>query len=246
MDRFMSEADISSAPLSLAERKVARAYQSEGGLSRRFRAGRFRRLQALIDDIIAREGRCRIVDIGGTRYYWDIAEDFVASRPVEITLVNKAPSDRADGKFTVVDGDATDLSQFGNQAFDLVHSNSVIEHVGDWAAMKKMASEVARLAPAYYVQAPNFWFPIEPHFRCAFFHWLPEQIRYRLVMTFALGFSERKETADDAMARVQSARLLDGGQMRALFPDAELYAERVAGLAKSFIAVRRPGPPPLG
>ena len=223
----------------LHERKIAAAYGGKGGLSRRFRENRFKLLISLIDEIIAEKGQCRIADIGGTTYYWDIASEFVRSRPVEITLINREPNKVIGDKFTEVIGDATDLSSFDNNAFDLVHSNSVIEHVGDWSAMMAMAREVRRLAPAYYVQTPNFWFPIEPHFRFAFFHWLPEQIRYRLVMAFALGFADRKQTVDDAMARVQSARLLDKRQMEALFPDAEHSRERVLGLAKSHIATRR-------
>lgn len=232
-------AKTASAAAPRHERKIAAAYGGKGGLSRRFRENRFKALTGLIDEIIAEKGQCRIADIGGTTYYWDIAGDFVKTRPVEITLINREPNKIVGEKFTEVMGDATDLSGFDNNAFDLVHSNSVIEHVGDWSAMAAMAREVRRLAPAYYVQTPNFWFPVEPHFRFAFFHWLPEQIRYRLVMAFALGFADRKETVHDAMARVQSARLLDKRQMEALFPDAAHRQERVFGLSKSHIAIRR-------
>jgi hypothetical protein len=217
---------------------VARAYGDPRAMARRFRARRFERVGSLIDRVIAEKGRCRIADIGGTKYYWDIAETFVASRPIEITLINPRESAPSFGKFRHLAGDATDLSDLADNAFDLVHSNSVIEHVGDWEKMQAMAANVRRLAPSYYVQTPNFWFPYEPHFRCLFIHWLPEQIRYRLVRRFALGFSGRKDCVDSAMRRVQSARLIDLGQMRALFPDAQISAERVFGLAKSLIAAR--------
>lgn len=218
---------------------VANAYGREQSLSRRFRAKRFKRVLGLIDDIVAREGRCRIADIGGTRYYWDIAGDEIARRPVEITLINPKEAARSEGAFAWLDGDATDLAGVDDMSFDLVHSNSVIEHVGDWSQMRAMAANVRRLAPAYYVQTPNFWFPYEPHFRCAFFHWLPEQVRYRLVKRFALGFAGAKGNVADAMTRVQSARLLDRGQFVALFPDAEMSSEKVCGLTKSLIAERR-------
>lgn len=222
-----------------AETMIAKAYADPKAVSRRFRAKRFEKIMAMIDAIIAEKGRCRIADIGGTPYYWDIASDEVRARPVEITLINPAEARTPDGPFRYLNGDATDLSSMGDMSFDLTHSNSVIEHVGDWAKQKAMAETVRRLAPAYYLQTPYFWFPYEPHFRSGFFHWLPEQIRYRLVMRFALGFADRKATVDDAMARVQSARLLDRKQLEALFPDAEISAERVAGFTKSLIAVRR-------
>ncbi len=238
----MSETANKSArgPLVDVERMIKRAYGNPQALSRRFRARRFDRIKSLIDDIIAREGACRIADIGGSAYYWDIARDFVETRAVEITLVNTDVRDEGVcGKFAHLRGDAADLGFLDDMSFDFIHSNSVIEHVGDWDRRVAMAGHVRRLAPVYYLQTPYFWFPYEPHFRSPFFHWLPEQVRYRLVMRFALGFSDRKDNVDAAMRRVQSARLLDAGQLRALFPDAELLRERVGGLTKSLVAIRR-------
>ena len=222
-----------------AQEMVARAYLGPEGLSRRFRLKRFRRLFALIDAIVAEKGRCRIADLGGTAYYWNIVAEDMAQRPLEIALINPREAQLSSGPFIGRAGDATELGDIDDMSFDLVHSNSVVEHVGDWLRMKAMAANVRRLAPAYYVQTPNFWFPFEPHFRAPFVHWLPEQTRYRLVMRFALGFSERKATVDEAMVRVQSARLLDRGQMKALFPDAAQIDERVCGLTKSLIAMRQ-------
>ena len=231
-------ADMPQSGFAGAEKMIARAYMNPHALSRRFREKRFEKIIALIEAIIAEKGSCRIADIGGTKYYWDIAGDFVAKSPVEITMINPKETQPSEGKFSFLDGDATDLGFLDDNSFDLVHSNSVIEHVGDWEKRVTMASHVRRLAPVYYLQTPYFWFPYEPHFRSVFFHWLPEQVRYRLVMRFALGFADRKKSVADAMTRVQSARLLDRGQFRALFPDAEISAERVAGLTKSLIAVR--------
>lgn len=217
---------------------VARAYGNEQGLSRRFRLRRFARVFALIDMVIAERGRCRIVDLGGAAYYWAIAAEAVAARPVEITMINSKEAQAPSGKFAFRAGDATDLTGIDDMSFDLVHSNSVIEHVGDWTRMSAMAANVRRLAPRYYVQTPYFWFPYEPHFRAPFFHFLPEQIRYRLVARFALGFAGPKGNVGEAMTRVQSARLLDCGQFAALFPDAQIARERVFGLTKSLIAIR--------
>ena len=42
------------------------------------------------------------------------------------------------------------------------------------------------------------------------------------------------------MDMIQDANLLDRSQMRALFPDADIRAERAFGLIKSLIAIRRP------
>ena len=140
--------------------------------------------------------------------------------------------------FTVVDGDATDLPQYGDNSFDLVHSNSVIEHVGDWVRMEAFAKECRRLAPRYYVQTPYFWFPVEPHFSSLFFHWKSEQSRARALMRRGHGFSQKAADVGAAMRDVQHARLLDKTQFRFLYPDAAHHDEKVGPLTKSLIAVR--------
>lgn len=238
--RPMVNANSQPDTTAFAAQKVVAAYGSTRSWSRQFRERRFERLQALIDAIIEQKGTCRIVDLGGTQYYWDIAADYVAARPVEILLINKQAEVSRNQKIRTAPGDVTGLADYADQSFDLVHSNSVIEHVGDWSAMAAMAREARRLAPYHYVQTPNFWFPVEPHFRCAFFHWLPEPVRMRLVMRFSLGFAQRKETVHDAMQRVQSARLLDRRQMSALFSESDVISEKFFGLTKSLTAVKVP------
>lgn len=213
-------------------------YADSSSLPFRFRQKRFAHVRELIDGIIAAKGSCRILDVGGETVYWNIAKDFIDSRNVHITLVNLEAPVVTHPKMASERGDATDLSQYADNSFDLVHSNSVIEHVGDWIAMRKMAANVRRLAPKYYVQTPYFWFPVEPHVRLPFFHWLPEQLRYRILMRFDVGFSKRRSTIDSAMEDIQRMVLLDGRQFAALFPDAEMRSERVLGVTKSLIAIR--------
>ncbi len=220
---------------------IANTYGNPKAAAFRFRARRFERLKPMIERIIAEKGHCRILDIGGTEYYWTIFGDFVAENPVEIDLLNlKAPEVSAP-KLSSIAGDATRLEGIADNAYDLVHSNSVIEHVGSWNQMLAMADNVRRLAPAYFVQTPNFWFPYEPHFRAQFFHWLPEPVRCALLMRFNLGFGGKRPTVTSAMRGLQSANLLSRTQLAALFPDATLVPERVMGLTKSYMAIRDPG-----
>lgn len=224
---------------TLPRYSIANTYSDPAAASFRYRARRFAYLKPLIEAIIAEKGSCRIADIGGTEYYWNIFGSYTEDRPVEITLMNlEAPAVRSP-KFHSIVADATDLSGFDDNAFDLVHSNSVIEHVGNWDRMSRMAQHVRRLAPVYFVQTPNFWFPYEPHFRFPFFHWMPEQVRAELLMKFNLGFGGRRTTYDAAMRGVQSAALLSARQMRELFPDADMVKERTFGLTKSYMAIRR-------
>jgi Methyltransferase domain len=206
---------------------------------------RRRRLALLVDVIEAcrrRRDPVRILDLGGTEDYWRLLPgSLLESGALEVTLLNLpgngAPS--ADARFRFVEGDACALPDFETGAFDLVHSNSVLEHVGDWPRMVAFAREVRRLAPSYFVQTPYFWSPIEPHWMVPFFHWLPRPVRVGLFMRFDLGHGTRCETVGDAVLQVDSARLLDKRMFRCLFPDARHTTEYVLGVPKSLVAIRQ-------
>jgi SAM-dependent methyltransferase len=195
----------------------------------------FRRL---IEDAVAASGRCRILDIGGTRTYWDVFASHLEWERVEVTIANLNREGDRPPKIRSVIGDGRNLSQFPDGHFDIVHSNSVIEHVGRWCDMQRMANEIRRLAPEYFVQTPYFWFPFDPHTRTPLFHWMPDQMRYRIAMMKDCGAWKRCKTIGDAMRIADDARLLDWRQMNYLFPDAEIVRERAFGMTKSLIAIR--------
>ncbi len=157
---------------------------------------------------------------------------------VKVTLVNLMAADVNHKGIESVVGDARQLDRFSDRAFDLVHSNSVIEHVGQWNDMASMAAEVRRLVPRYYVQTPYYWFPIEPHARFPFLHWMPEPWRYRILMKRTCGFWPQQPDLGRAVAMIQSAILLDMRQFRYLFPDAKITVERFLGMRKSLLAIR--------
>jgi hypothetical protein len=204
----------------------------------RFRQKRFGRFLAVVDEIASRKGTCRILDLGGKLAYWQALEPLWRDRRCHITLLNLAAEAVTDLRFSSLAGDACALPQFADLSFDLVHSNSVIEHVGRWRDQRNMAREIRRLADRYFVQTPNFWFPIEPHFRLPLIHWLPEPWRVGIVRHRACGFYPRAKSCDEAREILDDARLLDARAMAELFPDAAIERERFAGLTKSLIAVR--------
>jgi hypothetical protein len=221
-------------------------YRDPHSIASRIRRRRIDPLLHLIDAASRRRGHARVLDLGGTEEYWSLLPDgFLESRRVEITVLNVpgAVAPIAGESFRVVEGDACHLPQYADDAFDVVHSNSVLEHVGDWARMEAFAREVRRLAPSYFVQTPNFWFPVEPHWMAPVFHWLPRPVRVGMFLRFQLGHARRAETVAEAVRLVEHARLLDRRMFRALFPDAEHVTERVIGLPKSLIAMRERGKP---
>ena len=214
------------------------AGEGHWGVRTDFRARRLAMFLELVDGIIARTGQCRVLDMGGSVEYWHDLAAVWRDRSMSFTLVNLEMTAAPDSRFTCVEGDCRDLSRWPDKSFDIVHSNSVLEHVGRWKDMRAMANEVGRLAPRYFVQTPNFWFPLEPHFRVPFFHWLPEPLRIALVMRRSCGAFPKAPTIDDAQRFIEDSTLLDAKRFMSLFPGAELKRERFYGLTKSLIAVR--------
>jgi hypothetical protein len=213
-------------------------------MSAKFRQKRNRILKALMREIRERKGGpIRVADLGGTAQYWRaIGLDFLEEVDARIDCFNLAADPSSDigfSRITTAIGDACNLD-CADDSFDLVHSNSVIEHVGRFSGMIAFAGEVRRLAPAYFVQTPNYWFPIDPHFhRLPALHWLPNPVQVALLHRFRLGHAPPTGDLATTMIRFESRSMLTPGQFRYLFHDAELRFERVFGLPKSMIAIRR-------
>jgi len=203
----------------------------------RWRRARFQRFLPLLERAARERDVVRVLDVGGAPGFWMAVEDVWRHLPLDITLVNIGAEDEDRPPYRLRGGDACDLSEYPDMAFDVVHSNSVIEHVGHWREMRSMAREVRRLAPHYWVQTPNYWFPYEPHYRTPFIHWLPEDWRARLVLRKKRGWIEA-ETYDKAMTEVQDLNLITARQLAELYPDARIERERIGPLTKSLIAVR--------
>src|SRR5258708_17461744 len=63
---------------------------------------------------------------------------------------------------------------FRDQAFEVVHSSAVIEHVGSLGRQCAFVAECCRVARrAVFITTPNRWFPIEFHTVLPLVHWLP-------------------------------------------------------------------------
>ncbi len=216
-------------------------YNDPTSFGSRLRAKRVKPLTEMIEAVFAMKGSVEIIDLGGTERYWSIIpSSFLESRKVKITLVNnqEIASVTMNERFLAIRGDACDLQMFRDNHFDIAHSNSVIEHVGDWHRMRSFASEMQRVAAKYFCQTPNFWFPIEPHCMTPFFHWLPRPTRIWLVGNFRLGHWKKGASVDECVRMVESARLLSKKMMHELFPHARIVVERFLGLPKSIVVFR--------
>jgi len=198
--------------------------------ARSLSAGFRRRRSAHFLELLGRIPKpVRILDAGGEEAFWNVVP---AGEGVSVILANIEPQTPKLPNVTAIVADACDLSRFADGEFDLVVSNSVIEHVAD---MEAMAREVRRVGRRYYVQTPNRWFPIEPHFLVPFFQFLPMPLRARLLTRFNLGWLTRTPDRAAARAVVESVRLIDARELRRLFPGGTVWRERFLGLTKSLV-----------
>lgn len=197
--------------------------------------------------------KTRILDIGsedGTAIARVLAGSGIPPQNVYIADINAArvhAGQRQFGFMPVVIPESGRLP-FADGFFDIVYCSSVIEHVTVpkeevWSArsgktfrrraeesQEAFAREIRRLGKNYFVQTPNKWFPIESHTWLPFIGFAP-----RAAQLATIAVSNRiwiKSTSPDW-------HLLTAGEMRRLFPDAEIRRELFLGLTKSIMAIRR-------
>jgi hypothetical protein len=234
----------STSPITSEDMKRLSDTSDPTSLSTRFRLKRDIRLRELISNISKRKGSIRILDLGGSVEYWRrVGLDFLHQHRAHVVVLNHIDSELKaadiDGSlFTTVIGDACDLGDVTASEFDLTHSNSVIEHVGNWRRMKQFASEARRVGTSYYIQTPYFWFPVDPHYyRAPLIHWIPRPLQAILITKFNICTAGRISNLDDAYDVLDGTSLLDRRHFQLLFPDAEILSERFMGLTKSLIAI---------
>jgi hypothetical protein len=173
----------------------------------------------------------KILDVGGTTYFW-------AGSGLEqnVTLFNVTLPDCRPVPYIWVQGDACQMSMFADQSFDVVFSNSVIEHVGNFGRQQQMANEIRRVGKRYWVQTPYKHFPIEPHFIFPFFQYLPDGLRIEVAKHWPLSFAKRQ--GRDPTIDARTIWLLDRCQFQALFPEAQLEVETFLGLTKALLVYK--------
>jgi len=98
-----------------------------------------------------------------------------------------------------------------------------------------MADNIKKISDKYFVQTPNYNFPVEPHFLCPFFHYLPNGLKLFLLKNFSLGHYPVIPDKTKAQAAIDKIRLLKPGEVKTLFPGSKLVFEKILFLNKSII-----------
>ncbi len=178
-----------------------------------------------------------ILDVGGEEEFWKDS-GLLNNLDVTFTMLNLYEKEVKAMNNTYVAGNGTSMPEFADKSFDIVFSNSVIEHVFNWENQQKMASEIRRIGKNYFVQTPNLYFPMEPHFRFFFWQFLPREIRVRMLQKKRIGYLGPCPIRIDSEVQVDEFQLLSIKQMKQLFPEARIELEKFKGLTKSIMAIQ--------
>ena len=123
---------------------------------------------------------------------------------------------------------------FADKSFDVVYSNAVIEHVGDFAAQQRMADEVRRVGKRWFITTPNRWFPFEFHVRMPFISWLPAPLMHRAARLWGYNHVRGRYQAGCDYSEVH---LLTAQQLRRAFPDSVVLKPRVTFWPETLVLV---------
>jgi Methyltransferase domain len=180
----------------------------------------------------------KILDVGGNPFIWQIATEHGLAQINNITVLNIYEEQRElPPNVRWVVGNGCELP-FEDGEFDVVFSNSVIEHLGVLGSQESFAREIRRVGRNYWVQTPDPRFFVEPHYLSPFVHWLPIDLRRKVsrhATTWGLLTRPSKEQIEVMLKEI---RLIAPKEFKGMFPDAEIISERWIGMPKSLIAKR--------
>jgi hypothetical protein len=183
----------------------------------------------------------RLLDIGGYPFNW-FARGGVVSL-VDVMNLELAPLDGPlpDGapEIRAIAGDARSMD-FADGSYDIVFSNSVIEHVGSLDDQMAFAREARRVGRKLWIQTPARSCPIEPHYLGLGIHWFPASWHVPLARWTSVRGLTGSASIDELRSIARHTRLMNKREFAAMFPDCEIWTERLLGIfPKSYVAVRK-------
>jgi hypothetical protein len=190
-------------------------------------------------------GPVRLIDLGGTVKFW---EDWgLAKKPLlDVTLVNNHQDiSRANDPIVLPNihrrvADVLTLSAADLAEYDVIFSNSMIEHLPSRPAQQQLAEAIRDSGRPYFLQTPNKRSPIDPHFPspyAPFFAAYPRPVQARLLTWSPLGSAAAAPSYQAALRRLENYHPLTPRDLRQLFPKARVVVERPMGVPMSIIAM---------
>jgi len=195
-----------------------------------FRKNRVR----LFQETLKLNSSTRVLDVGGTDMIWKLMSPIP-----DVTILNLNVPEGVRSlprNITYQKGDGRKLP-YDDQSFDVVFSNSVIEHLHCYEDQVLFAKEIMRVGKKIWVQTPARWFFVEPHLLTPFIHYLPKTWQQRLLRNFTVWGLMTRPSQESINKFLDEVRLLTYKEMRSLFPQCRILREKFLFLNKSYIAV---------
>jgi hypothetical protein len=191
-------------------------------------------------------GKVKLVDLGGTVAFWK--NWGLAKYPsLEVTLVNDHHQDKCheNDELTLPNirrlrADVLTLSAADLAEYDVIFSNSLIEHLPGRQCQRQLAQAIIDSGRPYFLQTPNRRAVLDPHFPrpyVPFFATYPRPLQARLLSWSALGSGSASPSYEAALTRLQNYHPLTTQGVRELFPGARIVMERPLGVPMSIIAM---------
>lgn len=189
----------------------------------------------LLKEIFPEIENYKILDIGGSENFWSSIGLNIKLK--NITLLNIAFSDfeqNDDLKKVIYNGTTI---PYKLSSFDLVICNSVIEHI-KIKDRQKFADEVSRVSKRYFIQTPNYYFFIEPHFMLPFIHWLPK--KYGWLLSFISPWKLLSRANNSTHHNYfWNTNLLTKKELKKIFKNTNLISEYFLFMKKSLCLVKK-------
>ncbi len=136
-------------------------------------------------------------------------------------------------QITAVVADVCELP-WPDKYFDIVYSNAVIEHVGDFTRQKQMADEIMRVGKRWFVATPNRWYPFEFHLRLPLVTWLAGEAYLYAACVVRYNHVHMRYTFANPKA---DFKLMSLKEMKSCFPRSRIVKQRITFMAETLIAV---------
>jgi hypothetical protein len=207
------------------------------GLFGRFSAiSRKRKLEAFFE-LVKQKHALKVLDVGGAiENSSQLFKLFPDKNNISVINISEEDIQTISIAYPEVDarvGDACNLP-WPDDYFDMVYSNAVIEHVGDFERQKKMASEVMRVGRNWFITTPNRWYPFEFHMRLPFVTWIPFHGYLKFGRLICYNHVKKKYTFGQKMDHL---RLMTARELKQCFWGSRIIKQRVTFMPETLVAI---------
>jgi hypothetical protein len=188
----------------------------------------------------------RIIDLGGTVSMWErwgldkeagLRIDLVNSFPIDVNGRDLVP---ATSNFRKVNADVASLRPDDYRQYDLVFSNSMLEHLTSRDLQRSVAQAILTSGRPFFIQVPNKHSLIDPHFAhplAPFFAAWPRSLQARALSLSALGSGSKASSVEHAERRLAYYNPISKRDLVELFSAGSptLAIERTLGVPISIV-----------